>query len=79
MLAEVSLGKMKVKKENQVFLSEVDPNNIPDYYDVVFDFKKEMSLVGRQTQSEGEEISESEMAISTRKAFEERSRKELSN
>ena len=50
---------MKVKKENQVFLSEVDPNNIPDYYDIVFDFKKEMSLVGKQTQSEGEEISES--------------------
>ena len=47
-LAEVNLGKIKVKKENQVFLSEVDPNNIPDYYNIVFDYEKEMSLVGRQ-------------------------------
>jgi hypothetical protein len=47
-IAEISLGKIKVKKENEVFLSEVDPYNIPEYYDIVFDYEKEMSLVGKK-------------------------------
>ncbi len=48
MLAEVNLGKIKIKKENEIFLSEVDPNNIPEYYNIVFDYQKQMSLVGRK-------------------------------
>jgi len=24
----------------------VDPDNIPEYYDIVFDYEKQMSLVG---------------------------------
>ena len=28
-LTEVNLGRIKVKQENEVFLSEIDPNNIP--------------------------------------------------
>jgi hypothetical protein len=49
-LAEINLGKIKVKKENEVFLSEVDPNNISDYYDIVFDYEKQMSLVGKKVE-----------------------------
>lgn len=53
-LTEVNLGSIKVKKENEIFLSEVDPNNIPEHYNIVFDYQKQMSLVGRQLE-EGEE------------------------
>ena len=69
-LAEINLGKIKVKKENQVFLSEVDTYNIPEYYDIVFDYEKQMSLVGTKTEtSNSKNQPKSEMNISTRKAF----------
>lgn len=76
-LAEINLGKIKVKKENEVFLSEVDPNNIPDYYDIVFDYEKQMSLVGKKVEEEAsqknkEGKSKGDMSISTRRAFEEK-------
>lgn len=82
MLAEVNLGKIKIKKENEIFLSEVDPNNIPEYYNIVFDYQKQMSLVGRKIQNPagqgGGEEERGEMKISTRKAFEEKTQKQIS-
>lgn len=59
----------------------MDPNNIPEYYDVIFDYQKEMSLVGKKTETtEGSDgkSTNTEMKISARKAFEEKTQKELS-
>jgi hypothetical protein len=51
----------------------VDPYNIPEYYNIVFDYEKEMSLVGKKVEgTEGKEAPQEgvvEMNISTKKAF----------
>lgn len=36
-LTEISLGKVKIKGKDEVFLSEVDPENIPADLNIRFD------------------------------------------
>lgn len=48
-LTEISLGHVKIKGQHEVFLSEVDPQNIPADLDIRFDSKKELKVVGKKS------------------------------
>lgn len=55
-LTEINLGSIQIKKDKQIFLSDVDPENIPADYDIKFDKTKQLSLLGNMV--EGESTSE---------------------
>lgn len=75
-LTEINLGTVKVKSDNEVFLSEVDPNNIPEELDIKFDSEKEMRLVGKQSEEKTAEEDNAVMAVK-KDTFEEKSMNEL--
>ena len=48
-LTEITLGGVKIKGQNEVFLSEIDPENIPADLYIRFDNDKQLKVVGKQT------------------------------
>lgn len=45
-LTQISLGNALIRGEHEVFLSEVDPSNIPADLDIRFDSMKEVRIIG---------------------------------
>ena len=47
-ITQISLGNAKIRGENEVFLSGVDPSNIPADLDIRFDSEKEIRIIGAE-------------------------------
>ena len=47
-ITEIQLGNIKIKDKNQVFLSEIDPYNIPQDYEIRFDEDKKLTIIGKK-------------------------------
>lgn len=55
---EINLGNVKIKGENEVYLSEVDPLEIPEDLDILFDSQKQLKIVGRNQEAKSRESDE---------------------
>lgn len=44
---EINLGKIKIKGEHEVYLSEINPEEIPEELDILFDQEKTLKVIGK--------------------------------
>lgn len=70
-LTKVDLGEVNIKNKNQILLQDIDPNNIPEDMDIVFESKKKLTLVGKRIKK-GENKGGNVMKVSD-SSFEEKS------
>lgn len=47
-LTKIDLGYVGIKSRNQILLKDVDPENIPEDMDIIFESKKKLTLVGKR-------------------------------
>ena len=52
-LTKVDLGQVNIKNKNQILLEDIDPQNIPEDMDIVFENKKKLTRVGKRIQKGG--------------------------